>query len=158
MRRTLSCLTALILMHCFHPLHAADVAKERAAILETDKQWASAVAEGHDIDHIVSFWADDAKLFAPGMPVVIGKDQIRQFVQNSFATPGFSIRWETTDVIVSSDGSLAYATGTNETTFNDPQGKKISVNGKAVTLWRKEPSGVWKCIIDIWNENPEKKE
>jgi ketosteroid isomerase-like protein len=148
-------ITAFILFCIIFPVHAADLDKERAAILETDKQWASAAAEGRDVDHIVSFWADDARIFAPGMPVIAGKEAIRQFVQKSLATPGFSIHWDTTEVIVSSDGSLAYATGTNQTTFNDAQGKKVAVNGKAVTIWRKGSSGVWKCIIDIWNEDPQ---
>src|SRR5207249_2820682 len=114
--------------------------------------WANAASEGRDVDRIVSFWADDAKVFPPGMPVIVGKNAIRQFVRNSLATPGFTIGWDTTEVVVSSDGSLAYATGTNQTTINDPQGKRITVHGKAVTVWRKEQSGTWKCIIDIWND------
>jgi ketosteroid isomerase-like protein len=134
---------------------AGDLEKQRTAILKTDREWASAVSEGQSVDQIVSFWSDDARIFAPGMPVIAGKDAIRQFVQNSLATPGFSMRWETTEVILSKDGSLAYATGTNQSTFNDAQGKKVTINGKAVTVWRKESSGVWKCVIDIWNENPE---
>ena len=67
------------------PACGADLDKERAAILEVDKQWASAVAEGRDIDHIVSFWADDATVFPPGVPAVVGKDAIRRFVQESLA-------------------------------------------------------------------------
>lgn len=132
--------------------------KERAVLLETDKQWAAAAAEGSDVDHIVSFWSEDARVFAPGMPVIVGKEAIRQFIENSLKMPGFSIRWNTTEVTVSSDGSMAYATGTNQTTFNDPQGKKITVNGKAVTIWRKDTAGVWKCIIDIWNDDPQTRE
>jgi ketosteroid isomerase-like protein len=32
---------------------------KNAAILETDKQWADATAEGRDIERIISFWTDD---------------------------------------------------------------------------------------------------
>jgi ketosteroid isomerase-like protein len=150
--------TLLLLMNMTLLVYAADLDKERATILEIDKQWAAATAEGRDVERIISFWADDAKIFAPGMPVIEGKTAIRQFVQNSLATPGFSIHWNTVEVVVSSDGSMAYATGTNQTTLNDPQGKKVTINGKAVTVWRKESSGTWKCIIDIWNDVPQKAE
>jgi ketosteroid isomerase-like protein len=153
MRRIVNRITALILFCIIFPVHAADVDKERAVILETEKQWSTAAAEGRDVDLIVSFWADDARVFAPGMPVIVGKEAIRQFVQKSLATPGFTIHWNTAEVIVSGDSSFAYATGTNQTTFNDSQGKTITVNGKAVAVWRRESSGVWKCIIDIWNED-----
>ncbi|MCI0414632.1 DUF4440 domain-containing protein [bacterium] len=128
--------------------------KERAEILELDKQWAHAAAEGQDIDRIVSFWADDATLMPPGTPAIAGKDAIRKFVQESLAIPGFSITWETSSVTLSQDGTLAYAFGSNKTTFYDPEGKQITLHGKGITVWRKEPSGTWKCVVDIWNDDP----
>lgn len=147
--------SSILLLFCIlFPVQAADLEKERAAILEADKEWSAAAAEGRDVDRIVSFWADDAKVFAPAMPVIVGKEAIRQFIQKSLAMPGFQIRWQTDEVVVTSDGSMAYATGTNVTKFQDEQGKEITVPGKSVTVWRKEPSGAWKCIVDIWNENP----
>ena len=155
MNRVTARINVLLLIMIAFPVYSADLEKERFAILEIDKRWAAAAKEGRDIDFIVSFWADDATVFPPGMPAMVGKEAIRQFVQQSFAMPGFSIQWETSQVVVSSDGSMAYGTGTNQTTFNDPEGKKIKVSGKAVTVWRKDPSGVWKCVIDMWNEDPE---
>src|SRR5262245_40770047 len=88
-------------------------------LLRLTREWARAAADGRDIEHIISFWSDDAKIFAPRLPLIIGKEAIRQFVQNSLAMPGFSISWVTSEVVVSSDGSFAYATGTNQTTLND---------------------------------------
>jgi ketosteroid isomerase-like protein len=147
-------ITGFLLIQMISVGSAVDLDKERAAIMKTDQEWAKAAAEAKDIDRIASFWADDARIFAPGMAVIVGKQAIRQFLQNSLATPGFSIHWETKDVVLSSDGSMAYATGTNQTTINDKNGKQITIQGKAVTVWRKDPSGAWKCMIDIWNENP----
>jgi ketosteroid isomerase-like protein len=130
--------------------------KEYLIILQTDKEWADAVAEGKDIDHMISFWADDAAVFPPGMRAVTGKAEIKEFVRQSMAMPGFSIRWETTSVNVSPDGTFAYATGNNRTTMNDSQGNPIITHGKTVTVWRKDPAGKWKCVIDIWNDDPQK--
>lgn len=148
-------MTFSFLLTIVFPVFGVDVDKDRATILELDKHWASAAAEGRDIEYIVSFWADDATVLPPGMPAVVGKNSIRHFVQESLATPGFSITWETTDITISQDGTLAYTIGKNKTTFNDVQGKQVTVHGKAITVWRKEPSGVWKCVIDIWNEDPQ---
>ena len=129
-----------------------DLQKEREAILETDREWARVAAAGRDIERIISFWSDDAKIYAPGIPAIVGKEAIRQFVQSSLAMPGFSISWVTTEVVVSNDGMFGYATGTNQTTLKDSEGKNITIHGKAVTVWRKKASGIWKCVIDIWNE------
>jgi ketosteroid isomerase-like protein len=70
----------------------------------------------------------------------------------SFQTPGFSISWKMGNVAVSRSGDFAYATGTNRLTFNGSDGKQVTVEGKAVTIWRKEKEGDWKCVIDIWND------
>ena len=122
-------------------------------ILQLDAEWPRA-AQARDVDRVVSFWADDAIVFPPGSPSVAGKSAIREFVAKSFQTPGFGIAWKTTHVVVSRSGDLAYATGTNRVTFNGPDGKQVAVEGKAVTVWRKEKEGAWKCVIDIWNDIP----
>ena len=123
----------------------------RSQILRLDAEWSQA-AQTRDVDRVVSFWAEDAIVFPPGSPAVAGKSAIRDFVVKSFQTPAFSISWKTTDVGVSRSGDIAYTTGTNRITFNAPDGKQITVEGKAVTVWRREKDGAWKCVIDIWND------
>jgi uncharacterized protein (TIGR02246 family) len=124
----------------------------QAQILRLDEDWSRAAAEGRNVDHVVSFWAEDAIVLPPGSPPVVGKSAIREFVAKSFQTPGFRISWKTTDVTVARSGDLAYATGANRITFNGPDGKQVAVEGKGVTVWRREKDGAWKCVIDIWND------
>jgi uncharacterized protein (TIGR02246 family) len=123
----------------------------QSEILRLDAEWARA-AQGRDIDQVVSYWADDAIVFPPGSPPLKGKPAIRDFVAKSFQTPGFSISWKTTNVAVARSGDLAYATGTNRVSFTGPDGRQVTVEGKAVTVWRREKEGIWKCVIDIWND------
>jgi uncharacterized protein (TIGR02246 family) len=130
---------------------AGNQSDAQSQILRLDAEWARA-AQDRDVERALSFWADDAIVFPPGRPAVAGKSAIREFVAKSFQTPGFSISWNTASVVVSRSGDLAYATGTNRVTFNGPDGKPVAVEGKAVTVWRKEREGVWKCVIDIWND------
>ena len=127
-------------------------ADDQTQILRLDAEWSRA-AQALDIDRVLSFWSDDAIVFPPGSPALVGKPAIRQYVQKSFRTPGFGISWETTSVVLAGSHDLAYATGTNRVTFAGPDGKEIIVQGKAVTVWRREKAG-WKCAIDIWNDVP----
>jgi uncharacterized protein (TIGR02246 family) len=120
-------------------------------ILRLDAEWAQA-AERRDIERILRFWSDDATVFPPGGPPIAGKAAIRSYVAESLKTPGFSISWKTDNVVVSRGGDLAYATGTNRVTFIGPDGRQVTVDGKAVTVWRREADGSWKCVIDIWND------
>ena len=125
----------------------------RARLLRLDADWSRAAAEGRDVDRVVSYWAEDAIVLPPGSPPVVGKAAIREFVAKSFQMPGFSISWKTTDVVVARSGELAYSTGVNRVTFRGPDGKQVIVDGKAVAVWRREREGVWKCIVDIWNDS-----
>jgi ketosteroid isomerase-like protein len=130
-----------------------DVAAERAALFKADKAW-SAAAVSKDVEKVLSFWTDDAVVYPPGQPAVVGKDALRRYVTEGFALPGFSIRWETSAFEVAASGDMAHGLGTNVVTINDPQGKLVTEGGRGVTVWRKGTDGRWKCAVDIWNAGP----
>ena len=138
----------LPVMGCASTNSASDA---RSQILRLDAEWSEA-AQRRDVERVLSFWADDAAVFPPGSSAVVGKPAIREFVAKSFQTPGFSISWKTTNVVVSRSGDFAYATGTNRVTISGPDGRQAVVDGKAVAVWRRDTKGEWKCIIDIWND------
>lgn len=127
---------------------------ERTALFRVDEAWAQAAA-AKDLERTLSFWTDDASVLPPGQPAVLGKEAIRRYVSEGFALPGFSIRWKTSEFVVSASGDMAYGVGTNEMTVNDPQGRPMTQRGRAVTVWRKDGKSGWKCVVDIWNPEPQ---
>jgi uncharacterized protein (TIGR02246 family) len=133
---------------CASASRPSDVESE---IRRLDAEWSRA-AEARDVERALFFWSDDAVVFPPGSPPVAGKPAIREFVTKSLQTPGFSISWKTQTVTVSSSGDMACTTGTNRVTFDAPDGKAVTVDGKAVEVWRRQEDGQWKCVIDIWND------
>ena len=124
---------------------------EKARLLERDAEWALVASEGRDVERILSFWSDDAVTFPPGMPAVIGKAATREYVKASLQIPGFRITWTSSDVHFSPDGQLAYMFSRNEVTMIGPDGTPMRLAGRAVTTWRCESDGVWRCVVDIWN-------
>ncbi len=68
-------------------------------------------------------------------------------------SPGFVTSLETTNVGISSAGDLAYSAGTSEETINDPEGNPVTERGKWVAVYKKQPDGTWKCVVDIWNSD-----
>jgi ketosteroid isomerase-like protein len=131
-----------------------DSAVERKRLLERDAKWAAAAAEGRDIERILEFWTDDALVYPPGFPVVAGKAGLRGYVQASLAIPGFRITWTSSDVRLSPDGQLAYLLSENTVTAPGPTGQLTTSRGRAVTIWRREPDGEWRCSVDVWNAGP----
>ncbi|MFZ0807207.1 MAG: DUF4440 domain-containing protein [Candidatus Sulfotelmatobacter sp.] len=127
-----------------------DIAKEEQAVRATDAQWLAAV-KAKDFDRALGFWSDDATVFAPNAPVLVGREAIRKYVTEASAIPGFSINWTTDKVWVSSSGDLAYSSGGNEITLTTPAGKPVIERNKGLVVWKKQADGSWKCVADIWN-------
>lgn len=128
-----------------------DLASEKTRLLQRDAKWAAAASEGRDIDLILSFWTDDAIVIPPGLPSVVGRAALRQYVEGSMQIPGFRITWTSDDVTLSPDGQLAYIFSRNAVTMNAPDGTPATTEGRAVTIWRREADGEWRCAVDIWN-------
>jgi ketosteroid isomerase-like protein len=126
---------------------------ERERLLQTSRDWAAATAGG-DFERALAYWTDDAMVLPPDQPAVVGKEEIRAFVQHAASNPGFSISWEPELVEVSDSGDMGYMVERNRVTFTDASGSLQTHHGKAVTIWRKQPDGTWKCVVDTWNGNP----
>lgn len=128
--------------------HADDV----KAILELVRQ-AGEAAGAKDLDRYVSFCADDASLFWPGVPMVTGRVAIREFMRGFLSMPAFSLIFETAKVEVSQAGDLAYSYGTNRVTLVDPTDSRMKDRGKYLTVYRKQTDGTWKVVADIGNSD-----
>ena len=148
--RTFCLLAVAVLVGCATAGNPGDT---RARILQLDAEWSEA-AQTRDVDRVVSYWADDATVLPPGGPAIVGKAAIREFVAKSFENPSFRISWKTNDVVVSPGGDFAYGIGANRVNVSAPDGTPVTIDGKAVTIWRREPDRSWKCVVDIWNDTP----
>lgn len=133
-----------------------DEQREQSALMQVSREWAQAAASG-DLERIVSYWADDAIVLPPDQPAVVGKAAIRDYVRAGQAVPGFSVTWEPEQATIARGGDLGYLIEHNRFTFGDAKGGVRTQFGKAITVWRKDANGSWKCVIDTWNNNPQEK-
>ncbi len=42
----------------------------------------------------------------------------------------------------------------NAVTVDGETGTPVTTEGRAVTIWRREQDGEWRCAMDIWNAGP----
>lgn len=152
MKQFASLLLWSTLLSCGSAMAQAQGAREE--LIRTDQAWSAAASEGKDVEKVVAFWSDDARIVPAGAPIVAGKDAIRAFVTESFATPGFHISWKTLDAAVSDDGTMGYTTAESTITMPGPDGTPVTETGRGVAVWRRDPDGAWKCVYDTWNHGP----
>jgi uncharacterized protein (TIGR02246 family) len=122
-------------------------AADEAAIRAADSnfiQWALA----KDLDKCVSLYEDDAVAFAPGMPAVIGKDNLRKFMSGLLAVPGLQLSIHQTSVDVARSGDIAIDRGTVDTKTTDKKGKANTQTVEYVLVWKKQADGSWKIFAD----------
>ena len=131
-----------------------DPVAEQAKLLRRDAEWADLASAGKDVEKVVSYWSDDALLIFPGQPILEGKAAIRAYVSASFKIPGFKIHWVSEKPAFSPDGKVAYMRGTDELTVPGPNGTPIALHLRGISVWRIDPDGVWRCVVDISNEQP----
>jgi len=126
--------------------------RDMNSIRELERE-AKEAAKAKDLDRYVSFYADDAVLLWPGVPMVTGRAAIRKFMQVFFSMPDFSLSFETGGADVSLAGDFAYTYGTNKVTLVDPSGKKMKDSGKYLTVYKKQSDGKWKVVADTGNSD-----
>ena len=124
---------------------SVDVAKQREALMNLDREWATHSA---DVDKFVSYYAEDASVYPPGAALVTGAAAIRETYARMAATPGMSLSFAPTKAEVSAAGDIGYTTGTFEMKMGGGSEK-----GKYVSVWAKQADGGWKVKEDIFNSD-----
>lgn len=127
-------------------------AADEVAIRKTDADWVNA-AQTKQVETWARFYSEDAVVLPPNGKIANNKDSIHKTVSELLALPGLSITWQLTKVEVARSGDIGYSYGTYELSMNDIRGKPVADRGKTVAIWKKQPDGNWKCVLDTWNSD-----
>ncbi len=133
-------------------LAASSQSKDEKSLMELDKAWSKA-SVAKDVDGVVSYYANEASMFTPNQPIAKGKAAIKKAWTELMNSPGYSLSWEPTTASASKGGDLGYTTGTYQFSMIGPDGKPIADKGKYVAVWKKDASGKWKVVADIFNSD-----
>ena len=126
------------------------VDETKAALMAQDKAWSQTTK---DLNKFLGYYAADANVYAPGMPLVTGTAAIREAFTKMSSAPGFALRWTAKKADAGASGELGYTAGTYEMTMNDAAGKPSTDKGKYLTVWKKQADGQWKATEDILNSD-----
>ncbi len=128
----------------------ADLAAAEAAVRKADADW-SAAARTVNVEAWMAFYAADAVIRLPNDRLASGKEVLRYSVSRLLAMPHFSAAFSPIKVEVARSGERALMIEAYELRFADLGGAPLSDRGRRLEIWRKQPDGTWKCIVDTWN-------
>jgi len=138
-----------LLFGCEQP-EAVDREAEGEKIMAASREW----AKSEKAEDYLKFWTEDALVMSPGQPTYRGHGEISEMLRESESIPGFQVDWEPQEVYVSESGDLAYLIEKSAFSMDDSTGNKLTEYHKAVTIWKKQEDGSWKCVVDIMNPDP----
>ena len=101
-------------------------------------------------DGYMSYYAEDAIEVPNGADAIHGKANIAK-------TMGFlndknsQLTWTPIDAGISISGDLGWTSGTYEFRSKDKDGKVKVEHGKYTSIWKKQPDGNWKVVLDMGN-------
>jgi ketosteroid isomerase-like protein len=131
---------------------SVNVNEELQKLLALDREWSQTTAGlSKSMDKFMSYYAPDASVYPPAVPVAHGSAAIRAALMPMTQLPGFALQWSPTKADMSVAGDLGYTAGTYALTMNDPTGKPSIERGKYIEVWKKQSDGSWKVIEDIFN-------
>lgn len=122
----------------------------RDALLAADREYARE-ARQKGLEGFMTLFTDDAVSLPLYAPLVEGKPAIRDFMAKAYETPGFTLTWTPLRADVSGSGDLGYTYGSYQATHAGPGGRPVVTQGKYVSIWRKQPDGHWKAVLDMGN-------
>lgn len=125
---------------------------DRAAIFKTDSLFEIAANSGSP-DSVTRVYAEDASLMPPNVPVVTGREPIRQYWGRVMDQQNLHFEIDTDEL--EGRGDLAYLRGHFKLTAS-PKAKgaaAMSDQGKFVQVFQRQADGGWRIVIDIYNSD-----
>jgi ketosteroid isomerase-like protein len=131
-----------------------NIMAEEEAIRKLEEQWTTAF-QNKDVDKIMCIYNHDAIAMSSDKPICNSIESIResyiaQFADTNILVSTCFLRVE--NVEVSASGDLGYSKSTETLSINKLEGI-IENTINRVNVWKKI-NGEWKCLINIWNNDP----
>ncbi|HEY3250454.1 MAG TPA: DUF4440 domain-containing protein [Ignavibacteria bacterium] len=136
-----------------YTLSQSDLEKAKEQIKQSDLDFSDLSKAKGMKEAFLSYIADDGVLLRPYSYPIVGIDSVKKLLDSEPIT--FTLTWYPLFADVSSSLDLGYTYGLYELTDKDEKGNLISRKGKYCTIWKKQPDGKWKYVLDTGNSGLE---
>ncbi len=145
------CLIVLLFITGCTSQEVPDNKADMAAVNTIWSNYESSLEAG-DIDAWLALWTENGVQMPPNEAMVVGIDRLRE--RNGAALEQFTFEMDIASEEVEVSGDLAYSRGVYTATLNPKHGgQAIPIDGKFMTILKRQPDGAWKIHRDIFNSN-----
>jgi ketosteroid isomerase-like protein len=134
-----------------NPLADTTIKPGKALLFDLEAKFARATAEGGG-KAFATWFAEDGVSMGNGQAPAHGREAIAKGA--TWSPKNYQLTWTPTDGVMSPSGDMGYTWGHYEGRSIDPDGNSKVMTGRYLTIWRKEPDGSWKVLLDASQDEP----
>lgn len=98
------------------------------------------------------WFADDGVALGNGAQPLIGRVAIAKSA--AWDPKIYQLTWTPTEARMGPSGDMGYTWGHYEGRSRDANGSPVTTSGRYMTIWRKQPDGSWKVVLDAGANEP----
>jgi ketosteroid isomerase-like protein len=98
------------------------------------------------------WFAEDGVALGNGAAPLIGKVAIAKSA--NWSPKAYQLTWTPTDALMGPSGDMGYTWGHYEGHSKDANGNDVTTSGRYITMWRRQPGGSWKVVLDAGSNEP----
>jgi ketosteroid isomerase-like protein len=140
MRKILMLLSLTILIGCAHSI---DIEKTKLELANVERTFSATSVEKGFYEALRTYMADET-MFLRDRPIT-DKNEIHQMLSRPSKS---TITWEPVFCDVAASGDLGYTYGPVKYSYTDSTGNQKLMTGYYITIWKKQPNGSWKFVMD----------
>jgi len=127
--------------------YAQEKNDDAALLMQLDRDFDEATAERR-IEGWVYYFAPNGSMLSDTSQPITGLQEIRTAMEPAFKDSSFSLRWKPTKAEMMMPDKLGYTIGRYERLRKNSEGKLMKSTGMYASVWKKQPDGSWKIILD----------
>ena len=125
---------------------------EASLLMQLDREFDKATAE-KGVDGWVMYFAPNGSMLGDTSKPTTGLSEIRIAMEPAFNDSSFSLRWHPVKAEMTIPGVLGYTVGRWERLRKNKEGKLMKSIGSYTSVWKKQPDGSWKIVLDTGNQD-----
>ena len=134
-----------------NPLTDTTVKPGKVLLFQLEARFAKDVAARGGAG-FADWFAEDGVTLGNGAAPLIGKVAIAKSA--SWSPRDYQLTWTPTDATMGPSGDMGYTWGHYEGRGKDANGNPVLTSGRYITMWRKQPDGNWKVVLDAGANEP----
>ena len=95
---------------------------------------------------------EDGVALGNGAAPLVGRVAIARSA--NWSPRDYQLTWTPTDAMMGPSGDMGYTWGHFDGHSKDANGNPVTTSGRYMTIWRKQPDGQWKVVLDAGANEP----